>query len=84
MPKEQIKKTTDLSFEDSLTTLDELVNKLETGELSLEESLSAFEQGITLTRECQQHLNQAEQKVSMLVGKDNDLQLVDFDSSDNT
>jgi exodeoxyribonuclease VII small subunit len=79
MPKEQ--KT--LDFEASLTTLDGLVNKLEGGELSLEESLSAFEEGINLTRQCQQHLSSAEQKVSMLVGKDDNLQLTDFDAPES-
>jgi exodeoxyribonuclease VII small subunit len=67
-------------FEQSLQELDALVNKLEDGELSLEESLTAFERGISLTRECQQHLADAKQKVSMLIGKDSDLQLVSFDT----
>ena len=79
MPKEQ----KILDFEASLTTLDGLVNKLEGGELSLEESLSAFEEGINLTRQCQKHLSSAEQKVSMLVGKDENLQLTDFDSPES-
>jgi exodeoxyribonuclease VII small subunit len=83
MPKEQPKESKTLAFEESLKTLDGLVNKLEGGELTLEESLSAFEKGINLTRQCQQHLSNAEQKVSMLVGKDDDLQLVDFDSPEN-
>jgi len=76
------KKTEKLNFEKSLEELDALVNKLEDGELSLEESLSAFERGIKLTRECQQHLSDAEQKVSLLVGQDKDLSLVDFDDAE--
>ncbi|AHK93697.1 exodeoxyribonuclease VII small subunit [Pseudomonas aeruginosa] len=51
-----------LDFEQSLTELQTLVERLESGELSLEESLGAFEQGIRLTRECQTSLSQAEQK----------------------
>ncbi len=77
------KKEKNLSFEESLQELDTLVNKLENGELSLEKSLEAFEKGIKLTRECQQHLTEAEQKVSMLVGESDDMQLVDFDSPEN-
>jgi exodeoxyribonuclease VII small subunit len=83
MPKKSPKESKTLAFEESLDTLDVLVNKLEGGELSLEESLSAFEKGINLTRQCQQHLSHAEQKVSMLVGKEDDLQLVDFDSPES-
>lgn len=75
------KKTDNLDFEGSLEELDLIVSKLEDGELSLEDSLSAFERGIKLTRECQQHLSAAEQKVSLLVGQGENLSLVDFDSS---
>lgn len=78
------KKTQKLNFEQSLEELDSLVSKLEDGELSLEESLAAFERGIKLTRECQQHLSEAEQKVSLLVGQDDELELVDFDQADDS
>ena len=54
-------------FEQSLADLQTLVERLENGELSLEDSLSAFEQGIGLTRDCQAALSQAEQKVQILV-----------------
>lgn len=80
MPKKSIK----LNFEESLKELDVIVTKLEAGELSLEDSLSAFEKGISLTRECQQHLSAAEQKVSLLIGEEDNLSLVDFDSSSTT
>ena len=84
MPKKPPQVEKALDFEESLTNLDGLVNKLEGGELTLEESLSAFEQGINLTRQCQKHLSRAEQKISMLVGKDENLQLTNFDSPENT
>ena len=67
-------------FEHSLAVLQALVERLENGELSLEDSLSAFEQGIRLTRECQGALTQAEQKVQMLLERDGELQQVDFDA----
>jgi len=66
-------------FEQSLETLDALVSTLEKGELSLEESLKAFESGIKLTREGQQQLAQAEQKVKLLVGEGDNLALTDFE-----
>jgi exodeoxyribonuclease VII small subunit len=65
MPK---KKTTAL-FEDSLTELEQLVSQLEQGDISLEESLKSFERGVTLTRICQKALQEAEQKVQVLIEK---------------
>jgi exodeoxyribonuclease VII small subunit len=54
-------------FEKSLETLEQLVRDLEHGELTLEQSLTAFERGVGLTRDCQQALKSAEQRVEMLV-----------------
>ena len=62
-------KQTNYPFETSLKRLEELVDEMENGELSLETSLKTFEEGIRLTRECQQALKEAEQKVSLLVEK---------------
>lgn len=57
-------------FEKSLDELETLVRNLEQGELSLEQSLSAFERGVKLTRACQQALKSAEQRVEQLVQND--------------
>lgn len=65
MPK---KKSTTL-FEDSLAELEQLVTQLEQGEVSLEQSLKSFERGVTLTRTCQKALQEAEQKVQILIEK---------------
>ena len=54
-------------FEQSLNELQTLVERLESGDLSLEESLSTFEQGISLTRECQSALQDAEQRIHVLL-----------------
>tara|TARA_S200000501_G_scaffold101844_1_gene95377 strand:+ start:194 stop:415 length:222 start_codon:yes stop_codon:yes gene_type:complete len=62
-------KQTNYPFETSLKRLEALVDEMENGELSLEASLKTFEEGIRLTRECQQALKEAEQKVSLLVEK---------------
>ena len=61
-----------INFEKSLKQLEALVEKLEKGELSLEESLKQFEQGVKLTRECRQALQTAEQKISILSQEDDD------------
>lgn len=56
-------------FERSLAELEAIVDKLEQGELSLDESLKHFERGVQLTRVCQTALKQAEQKVQILLRK---------------
>ncbi len=73
------KKTTPASFEDSLSELEALVDSMENGELSLEESLAAFERGIALTRNCQQALQAAEQKVEILTARTPDAPTEPFD-----
>lgn len=57
-------------FETALEELEALVERMEGGSLSLDESLAAFERGIHLTRQCQQALNEAEQRVQILIEKD--------------
>ena len=55
------------NFEASLAELEALVQQMEQGDLTLENSLAAFERGISLTRGCQTALAQAEQKVNVLM-----------------
>ncbi|MGA7859367.1 MAG: exodeoxyribonuclease VII small subunit [Terracidiphilus sp.] len=55
------------SFEDSLKKLEVIVEKLEKGDLSLEESLKLFEEGVGLSATCKKELDEAEGKVQMLV-----------------
>lgn len=77
------KKTTP-SFEQALTELQDVVERLESGELSLEESLTAFEQGVRLSRDCQNALSQAEQKVQILLERDGQLQEAPFATDETT
>ena len=58
-------------FEASLDALEQLVEKMEHGELSLEQSLAAYERGVGLYRRCQQALEQAELRVKLLSDPDN-------------
>jgi len=55
------------SFEASLAELEEIVAKLETGDLPLESSLELFEKGIKLSRECRERLVKAERKIEILM-----------------
>jgi exodeoxyribonuclease VII small subunit len=66
-------------FEETLTALETLVEQLEKGDLSLEESLKSFEQGVKLTCACQTALQEAEQKVQILLEKNGTEQLEKFD-----
>ena len=59
------------SFEESLTTLEKIVRELEQGDLSLEDSLKLFENGVKLSRECQERLNQAERRIEVLLKDEN-------------
>ena len=70
-------------FETSLQELEALVERMERGELSLEQSLQDFERGIKLTRACQQALQSAEQKVQILLDKSTDGKLSDFVEEEN-
>ena len=58
---------TDLKFEDCLARLEQIVGRLETGNLPLEESLKIFEEGIRLSKSCLKILEDAERKVEVLV-----------------
>lgn len=66
-------------FEDTLNQLEQLLDTMESGELSLDESLAAFEEGVKLTRSAQQALANAQQKVEVLMASEED----DFDSDDH-
>jgi exodeoxyribonuclease VII small subunit len=70
------------SFEDALAELENLVDTLEQGQLTLEESLAAFERGIKLTRTCQKALDEAEQKVRILTDESEDAEPVPFENGD--
>jgi exodeoxyribonuclease VII small subunit len=71
-----------MDFEQALGQLEELVNKMEAGDLSLEDSLQAFEAGVKLTREAQARLNTAEQRVKILMEEQGQLVEADFDDED--
>ncbi|MGB0692136.1 MAG: exodeoxyribonuclease VII small subunit [Pseudomonadales bacterium] len=66
-------------FETSLEKLEKLVEQMEDGDLTLEDSLKTFEEGIRLTRECQQALAAAEQKVKLLIEENGQVTASDFE-----
>jgi exodeoxyribonuclease VII small subunit len=70
------------SFEQALAELESIVDALEKGDMSLEESLTRFERGIGLTRTCQQALDLAEQRVRILTDARPDAEPEPFESHD--
>jgi len=77
------KKLENLTFEESLNELDTIVQNLEQGDLDLEESMTLFERGLTLSKLSQNKLKTAEQKVKILLEQNGEKQLHDFDLSGN-
>jgi exodeoxyribonuclease VII small subunit len=76
------KKTTKFDFEGSLKKLESIVNSIEKGGLSLEDSLKLFAEGVELTKGCQQALKSAEQKVKILTGESLTEFKLDLDGED--
>ena len=65
-------------FEEALGRLEEIVRRMEAGDMSLEESLKAFEEGIKLARVCSRKLDEAERRVEMLIKQGEDLVIKPF------
>lgn len=71
-------------FEEALAELEQLVEQLERGDLTLEQSLAQFERGVGLARECRDSLSAAEQKVQVLLERAGEgEQLADFEAGDD-
>ena len=69
-------------FERSLSELEELVAKLEQGDVPLEDALKTFERGVTLTRQCQSALRAAQQKVEILLARNGEESIESFSDDD--
>ena len=70
-------------FEQSLTELEALVQKLEQGDVPLEDALKTFERGVALTRQCQSALRTAQQKVEVLLAKNGQETVESFDEDED-
>jgi exodeoxyribonuclease VII small subunit len=71
-----------LAFEEAIAELESIVDTLEKGDLTLEQSLAAFERGVKLTRTCQKALDKAEQKVRILTEKSVDAEPQPFQADE--
>ena len=72
-----------IGFEESLSRLEEVLQKLESGDVALDEMLKLYEEGIALIRSCNEQLESAEQRVRMItLGSDGNVALTDFDTTE--
>jgi len=69
-------------FEDALEKLEEIVRKMESGDMPLDEALRSFEEGIKIIRFCSTKLEETERRVEILLGKENSQQVKRFDGED--
>lgn len=76
-------KPEDLSYEDAVSELESIVDKMEKGDLSLDEALKSFERGIKLAQTSQEKLKNAEQKVQILLTQNGNEQLAPFSQEDS-
>ncbi|WP_417761310.1 exodeoxyribonuclease VII small subunit [Shewanella sp.] len=76
------KKPENLSFEQSLGELEQIVNELEQGDVALDDALKQFERGVHLVRASQDKLEQAQQKVAILLANDAEAPLSPFESEE--
>jgi exodeoxyribonuclease VII small subunit len=83
MPTPKAANEASQDFETAMRDLEQLVERLEQGDLPLEESLAAFERGILLTRACQTALKEAEQKVEILLKKAGEPAVEEFTPDDS-
>lgn len=76
------KKSSLPDFEAALSELEKIVEKMESGEQSLEEALTSFQRGIALTRTCQQGLKEAEQRVDKLLAENGEVHIEPHSDAD--
>ena len=68
----------DLNFEESMKKLEEIANELENGKLTLEESVTKFEEGMKISKKCSEVLENAEKKITMLIRDGEDVKEENF------
>ncbi len=68
----------EMNFEESIIKLEEIANELENGDLSLEESLTKFEEGMNLSKKCNEIIENAEKKITILLEKNGEIKEENF------
>ncbi len=70
------------SFEEQIEDLEKIVGELEKGDLNLDDSVSKFEEGIKISKECNKILEEAEKKITILVNQDGEMKEKDFQTEE--
>ena len=73
----------EISFEENMEKLEKIVADLEKGDLDLDESVKKFEQGINISKKCEEILKNAEKKITILLNDDNNIKEENFDVNGN-
>ncbi len=73
-------KEEDMNFEDAMKSLEQIANELENGELSLEQSVDKFEEGIKISKKCNEILEKAEKKISILIKNGDEIKEENFEN----
>lgn len=73
-------KKEELSFEELMVKLEDITNKLENEKLSLDESVKLFEEGMEISKECNNKLEDAEKKITILINENNEIKEEDFNT----
>jgi len=68
-----------MNFEENMENLEKIVQELEKGELNLDESIKKFEEGMQISKKCNEILEEAEKKITILIKKDDNLVEEDFE-----
>lgn len=68
----------ELNFEESMESLEKIVQELEKGELNLDESMKKFEEGMQMSKKCNQFLEEAEKKITVLINKNGEITEEEF------
>lgn len=68
------------NFEESMTNLEKIVTELENGNLNLDESVNKFEEGMKISKQCNKILEEAENKISILLEKDGEIKEEKFEA----
>ena len=68
----------DINFEDAMKQLENIANELEKGNLTLDESVKKFEEGMNLSKKCNDFLNSAEKKITMLINNGDEIKVENF------
>ena len=74
----KVKDEENINFEDSMKQLDEIASELESGKLNLEDSIKLFEEGMELSRKCNDFLEEAEKKITILLNEDGEIKEENF------